>query len=179
MLGWDPGTAHLGYGVLDLSPTRSRAIAYGELGEGLPERMADKLDELALRIDKVMNTHCPDVLVYENQAGVEVAMQRDGEGSNFSSRALHEVCGMLRFAARCSLDEPIPCYDPQPRSIKVALLGRGHGGADKKAIQWGVERLFGVRAGQHAADALAAAVCGARIHRLTTAKHRSTAALIT
>ncbi len=164
--------------MLELSATRSRALAYGELGEGLPERMQDKLDELARRIDTVMNTHCPDVLVYENQAGVEVAMQRDGEGSNYSSRALHEVCGMLRFAARCALAEPIPCYDPQPRSIKVALLGRGHGGADKKAIQWGVERLLGVRAGQHAADALATAICGSRLHRLATAKLRQTAALI-
>lgn len=140
--------------------------------------MRDKLDELALRIDRVMNTHCPDVLVYENQAGVEVAMQREGEGSNYSSRALHEVCGMLRFAARCSLDEPIPCYDPQPQSIKVALLGRGHGHADKKAVQWGIERLFGVRGGQHVADALASAVCGARIHRVAALRSRSAAALI-
>lgn len=153
-------------------------MAYGELGSGLPERMQDKLDELAIRIDRVMNTHCPDVLAYENQAGVEVAMQREGEGSNFASRALHEVCGMLRFAARCSLEEPIPCYDPQPRSIKVALLGRGHGGAGKKSIQWAIERLFGVRASQHAADALATGVCAARLHRLALAKHRSHAQLV-
>lgn len=164
--------------MLELAATRSRALAYGELGDALPADMSDKLDELALRIDRVMNTHCPDVLVYENQAGVEVAMQREGKGSNYSSRALHEVCGMLRFAARCALDEPIPCYSPQPRSIKVALLGSGHGGADKKAIQWGIERLFGVRAGQHAADALASAVCGARIHRLALAKRRACGALI-
>jgi Holliday junction resolvasome RuvABC endonuclease subunit len=169
---------HLGYGVLDLAPTRSRAVAYGVLGDGLPERPADKLDELALRIDRVMNTHCPDVVAYEDQAGVEVAMQRDGEGSNYSSRRLHEVTGMLRFAARCTLDAPLPCYCPQPRTIKVALLGKGYGKAEKKSVQWGVERLFGVRASSHVCDAIATAVCGARMHRLAMAKLRSVATLI-
>ena len=169
---------HLGYGVIDLAPTRSRAVAYGELGQGLPVEPAAKLDELALRIDRVMNTHCPDVLSYENQQGVEVAMQRDGTGSNFHSRLLHEVSGMLRFAARCSLDEPIPCYSPQPRSIKVALLGKGHASADKKAVQRGVEMLFGVRASSHVCDAIATAVCGARQHRVAMATRRASATLI-
>lgn len=172
------GTTHLGYGVIDLQPTRSRAVAYGELGQGLPVEPADKLDELALRIDRVMNTHCPDVLAYENQQGVEVAMQRGGSGTNFHSRLLHEVSGMLRFAARCSLDEPLPCYAPQPRSIKVALLGKGHGSASKQEVQRAILVLFGVQTTQHAADAIATAVCGARLHRLALAKRRQSAQLI-
>jgi Holliday junction resolvasome RuvABC endonuclease subunit len=175
---------NLAYVVLELSPTRSRAVAYGTLGEGLPEKPRNKLDELAIRIDRVMNTHCPDVVGYEDQAGVEVAKQRAKERNDprmvvtFSSHQLHEVVGMLRFAARCSLDTPLPCYTPQPRSIKVALLGKGHGNAEKKSVQWGVERLLGVRGSSHVADALATAICTARMHRVLSARDRATAAVI-
>jgi Holliday junction resolvasome RuvABC endonuclease subunit len=174
VIGWDPGTSNLGYGVLDLGPSHARCLAHGNVGEGSADGVGTQLDALAHRIDRILNTYEPDVVAYEDQAGVEVAMQRDGTGSNYSSRRLHEVCGMLRFAARCALSEPVPLYIGQPRSIKVAVLGRGHGGADKKAIQAWIDRMFGIKSTQHGADAIGAAIFGSKAHRIETAKKRPT-----
>jgi crossover junction endodeoxyribonuclease RuvC len=177
-IGWDPGTANLGYGVLDLGPSHARCLAHGNVGQSSERGVDEQLDSLASQIDALMNRWTPELMGYEDQAGVEVAMQRDGTGSNYSSRRLHEVTGMLRFAARCSLAEPIPLYVTQPRSIKVAVLGRGHGGADKKAVQRWIDRMFGIKSNQHGADALGAALAGVRRHRVELATRRHSAARI-
>lgn len=178
VIGWDPGTANLGYGVLELSPSRTRCLAHGNVGERSDRGVREQLRALAQTIDELMNRWTPEVMGYEDQAGVEVAMQRDGTGSNYSSRRLHEVTGMLTYAATCSLAESIPLYVTQPRSIKVAVLGRGHGGADKKAVQSWIDRMFGIKSNQHGADALGAAIAAVRYHRIESAKRRSSAALI-
>lgn len=177
-IGWDPGTANLGFGVLDLGPAHTRCLAHGNVGASSARGINEQLDELAATIDEIMNRWTPEVMGYEDQAGVEVAMQRDGTGSNYSSRRLHEVTGMLRYAARCSLTEPIPLYIPQPRSVKVAVLGRGHGGADKKSVQRWIERMLGIKADSHGADALGVAIAAVRIHRVEQAKRRQSAARI-
>lgn len=177
-IGWDPGTSNLGYGVLDLGPSYARCLAHGNVGESKVSTVHEQLNALSLRIDELMNRWTPEVMGYEDQAGVEVAMQRDGTGSNYSSRRLHEVTGMLRHAANTGLAEPIPLYVPQPRTIKVAVLGKGHGGADKKAVQRWIDRMFGIKSNQHGADAIGAAIAAVRYHRLECAKRRGAARLI-
>lgn len=178
VIGWDPGTSNLGFGVLDLGPSHARCLAHGNVGQGSAHGPQAQLNALASKIDQIMQEHCPDLMAYEDQAGVEVAMQRDGTGSNYSSRRLHEVTGMLRYAARCALSEPIPLYVPQPRSIKVAVLGRGHGGADKKSVQRWIDRMFGIVSSSHAADAIGAAITAARMHRVELASRRRASQLI-
>jgi crossover junction endodeoxyribonuclease RuvC len=173
VIGWDPGTANLGFGVLDLGTSHSRCLAHGNVGQSSLKGIDAQLNALSRTIDELMNRWTPEVMGYEDQAGVEVAMQRDGTGSNYSSRRLHEVTGMLRHAANTALAEPIPLYTPQPRTIKVAVLGRGHGGADKKSVQRWIERMFGIKADSHGADALGAAITAVRYHRLELAKRRS------
>ena len=177
-IGWDPGTANLGFGVLDLGPSWSRCLAHGNVGESSDRGIDAQLNALSRKIDQIMNEWTPEVMAYEDQAGVEVAMQRDGTGSNYSSRRLHEVTGMLRHAANTALSEPIPLYVPQPRTIKVAVLGKGHGGADKKAIQRWIDRMFGIQSTSHGADAIGAAIAAVRYHRLAVASQRRSAALI-
>jgi crossover junction endodeoxyribonuclease RuvC len=181
-LGWDPGMRYLGWGVLELGPTSSRALAWGTLGEANDRPWHERLDELAHGIDVVMNTHLPDVVAYEDQAGIEVAMQRDGADSGMggspASRRLHEVCGMIRYAARCALDAPLPCYCIQPRTIKVSVLGKGRGSGDKSQIQSAIRALFGVKDNQHASDALATAVAGSRKHRQAMMLLRRSASVI-
>lgn len=172
ILGWDPGVKFLGYGVLALEATRSRCLAHGVLGTGMDDASpAERLDALATGIDGLMNTWTPDVTGYEDQTGVNIAMERAGK-SNAFSRRIHEVTGMIRMGARCSLAEPVPVYSHQPRVIKIALLGKGHGNATKDEIKWGVDRLFGVKTNQHAADAIACAVASARSHRVAMATRR-------
>jgi Holliday junction resolvasome RuvABC endonuclease subunit len=174
-LGWDPGVKYLGYGVLELGPTRSRCLAHGVLGADLGDMPAqERLDELAFAVDGIMNTWLPDVCAFEDQTGVSIAMEAAGK-SNVHSRRIHEVVGMLRFAARCSLDVAVPIYSVQPRSMKIGLMGKGHGQATKKDVQWAVDRLFAVQSNQHACDAIGIAVVAPRLHRQAVAVRRMSA----
>lgn len=177
-LGWDPGLATLAFGVLELLPSSTRVLEYGDLGE--PDAKlssAERLNRICRNVDRIMNTYCPDLLTFEAQAGVHVGKDREGQPAHISLRYVHAVTGILRMAANTALAEAIPCYEPQPSTIKVALLGRGHGHAEKAEVKRGVERLFGVkRCSSHAADALAAAVCGVRVHRVEQQRARVRAA---
>lgn len=167
-VGFDPGLATLGFGVLDLQPASTRVLEYGDIGEPdaqLPN--AERLNRICVKVDGIMNRWCPDVMGIEAQAGVHVGKDREGQPGHLSLRFVHAVTGILRMAACTALAEAIPCYEPQPVSVKVALLGRGHGHAEKAAIKAGVERLLGVkRPSSHAADALAVAICAVRLHRV-------------
>lgn len=176
--GWDPGVVYLAYGVIELSPARSRVLDHAVIGDGNTAHTYDeRLDVIATNIDRVMNRWCPDAIGYEDQSGVEAARRRDGTAEvNFASHWVHDVCGMIRFAARCSLEEPVPCYRATPQSIKVALLGKGNRGADKSAIKSGVRQLFGVqKCSSHEADAIAMAVTTLRKHNLAEARRRAAA----
>lgn len=167
IIAFDPGVAHLGYGLLEVSPMRLRVLAHGDVGEASvkDERVERRLDRLASTIDGLFNTWLPDVCGYENQSGVEVAMQAAGL-SNYDSRRVHEVTGMIRCSARTALAEPLPVFVPSPRTIKVATLGKGCGGADKAQVRRGIKRLLGVTCGEHAADALACSIATLRQFRL-------------
>jgi Holliday junction resolvasome RuvABC endonuclease subunit len=178
-LGWDPGVKYLAYGVVDLGPTRSRCLANGIIGDKLGDMpISERLDEMSFAIDGILNTWMPDVCGYEDQTGVSIAMEAAGK-SNVKSRRIHEVVGMIRFAARCSLSDAVPVYSVQPRSMKIGLLGKGHSQASKEQVQWAVERFFGVKTNQHAADAIGIAVVSARLDRLASAQRRRSGATIT
>ena len=180
-VGFDPGLATLGFGVLDLQPASTRVLEYGDIGEpdaDMPH--GERLTRICVTVDRIMNRHCPDVMAIEAQAGVHTGKDREGQPAHISLRYVHAVTGILRMAAVSSLAEAIPVYEPQPSSWRVALLGRGHGFASKEEIKAGVQRLFGIaRCSSHAADALAVAVCGVRQHRVAerTARAREAAAM--
>lgn len=166
--GFDPGVRTLGFGVIEALPASTRVLAYGDMGEPDAELpIGVRLNRIAVGIDRLMNQWCPDALGFEAQAGVHAGQDRAGQPMHIVLRYVHAVTGMMRMAACTALAEPIPCYEPQPVSAKVALLGRGHGHAEKHLVQAGVQRLFGIkRCSSHAADALAVAVCTLRQHRI-------------
>lgn len=167
IVGWDPGLATLGFGVIESLPASTRVLGHGDIGE--PDATlshAERLDRICRKVDRVMNKYCPDALGLEAQAGVHVGKDREGQPAHISLRYVHAVTGIIRMAANTALDEAIPCYEPQPSSIKLALLGRGSGHAEKGQVKAGVARLFGVkRCNSHEADALATAVCTLKLHR--------------
>lgn len=171
----------MAYGVLEISASRSRVLDHKNIGHAdaaVPYGV--RLSELAHRIDQVMNKWCPDVVGYEDQAGVAVGnAERESDAVNFASHWVHDVCGMLRFAAACALETPVPCYTAPPQSIKVAVLGKGARSADKKQIKHAIRTLFGVtKCSSHEADAIAMAVAALRRHRRAELAQRKVGAVI-
>lgn len=172
-VGFDPGLATLAFGVIELLPASTRVLDRGDIG--VPDAAlshGERLNRVCVRVDAIMNKWCPDLMAFEAQAGVHVGKDREGQAQHLSLRHVHAVTGILRMAANTALAEPIPVYEPQPVSVKVALLGRGHGHASKKEMQAGVARLLGVKGSEHVADALATALCGVRLHRVAAQKAR-------
>lgn len=167
VIGFDPGLASLGFGVIDFRASSTRVLEHGDIGEpGTDASTAERLDRICRNVDYLMNKHCPDIMGYEAQAGVQFGKERDGQQSHINLRQVHAVTGVLRMAGNTALAEAIPVYTPQPSSIKVALLGKGSGHAEKAQVREGVRRLFGVTScGSHDADAIATALCTLKQHR--------------
>jgi crossover junction endodeoxyribonuclease RuvC len=167
VIGFDPGLATLGFGVVEFGPSSTRVLDHGDIGEpGADASTAERLDRICQNVDFLMNKHAPDILGYEAQSGVQWGKEREGQDSHINLRQVHAVTGILRMAGNTALAEAIPIYTPQPSSIKVALLGKGSGHAEKNQVREGVRRLFGVsRCSSHDADAIATAVCALKQHR--------------
>jgi crossover junction endodeoxyribonuclease RuvC len=181
-LGVDPGFANLGLGVVEVTNSSTRVLLHDTFITSPKDDTAGRLDAIADRLLDAIEDFRVQILAYENQAGVEVGMQlmREKEGTaggtNYSSRRVHEVSGIIRGAARAF---ELPCYCLAPSTIKVALLGKGGGHAKKAQLKVAVRRLLGVvGCSEHAADALATAIGGVQAHRRAQLALRAAKSLI-
>lgn len=162
VLGIDPGTATLGYGVVETSGTGLRAIDHGAIETDprlpLPERLLQIDRALAILIER----HRPAI------AGVE----RLFFTSNVQSAlAVGQARGVVLVAAARA---GIPVREATPSAIKSAVTG--HGRADKSGVGLMVQRILGLDAvptPDDAADALAIAIWAANAESTTEAGARS------
>jgi len=154
VLGIDPGTAMTGYGLVERTGSRLRAVDYGCLetpaGMPLPERLILIQDGL---ID-LIETHLPDL----------VAVERLFFNKNVQTAfAVGQARGVaLLTAARYGL----PVHEYGPHEVKVAVTGNGR--AEKGQVQRMVQTVLGLAVlprPDDAADALAIAICLAHAHR--------------
>ncbi len=148
VLGIDPGTASTGYGVVARDGSVMRALTYGviETKAGLaPER---RLADIHARVSELCETHRPEALAVEELyfgANVRTAF------------AVGQARGVVLLAAG-QLGLPSRSYTPQ--AVKSAVCG--HGAARKEQVSRMIARLLGLASdapSDHAADALAVAVC--------------------
>ena len=154
VLGIDPGTAMTGYGLVERTGSRLRAVDYGCLetpaGMPLPERLLLIQDGL---ID-LIESHRPDL----------VAVERLFFNKNVQTAfAVGQARGVgLLTAARFGL----PVHEYGPHEVKLAVTG--HGRAEKVQVQRMVQVVLGLAVlprPDDAADALAIAICLAHAHR--------------
>jgi crossover junction endodeoxyribonuclease RuvC len=154
ILGIDPGLANTGWGVVEQAGSRLRCLAYGCITtlscDPLPSRLAAIHEELLRVIDR-----------YAPQAG---AVESVYFGTNAKTAF---ATGQARGAALLALaggGRALGEYGPG--EIKMAVVGSGS--ADKGQVQYMVRtilRLDRDPTPDHAADALAAAICHAHRSR--------------
>jgi crossover junction endodeoxyribonuclease RuvC len=148
VIGIDPGTASTGYGVVQSVGSRLRALADGVIetrsGTPLERRLAD----IHARVGELLDEHAPDA----------VAIEELYFGTNVRTAfAVGQARGVVLLAAG---QRGIPSRSYTPQQVKGAVCG--HGRADKDQVGRMVARLLGLAkppAADHAADALAVAVC--------------------
>ncbi|MDR0402886.1 MAG: crossover junction endodeoxyribonuclease RuvC [Treponema sp.] len=155
IIGIDPGLASSGWGVIEYAGSRLNYLAHGciETEAALPR--AERLFFIYRRINEVLETWIP----------AEAAMETLYFGKNVSSAiAVAEARGVLSLAAA---ERSLPLAEFTPHAIKQAVTGVSR--AEKGQVQEMVRLILGlpvVPAPDHAADALAAALCLAHAPRL-------------
>jgi crossover junction endodeoxyribonuclease RuvC len=159
VLGIDPGTVRLGYGVVDCGgPGRGRAgrgddVRYVECGVLTAPAKASRqarLAEIGAALRELVVELRPDV----------VAMEEAFFGKNVQSTlALGEARGVAIFIAA---EEGLSVSGYAPATVKQSVVG--HGRATKDQIGYLVRALLSLRRVPEpdAADALAIAICHAR-----------------
>lgn len=150
VLGLDPGSRRLGFGILERTNHRWRRLDGGTVRLNPADALAERLEAAYAAVVELLHRHTPDLVVIEEcfvAQGPKAAL------------ILGEVRGVLLLAVR---QARIECLEVAPRAVKLAVVGRG--GAAKEQIQYMIPRLIDQCPGPLApdeADALAIAFCGA------------------
>jgi crossover junction endodeoxyribonuclease RuvC len=150
VLGIDPGTADTGYGVVVARGRTLAALDGGVIvtraGVPLERRLAD----IHIRVSDLIREHGPAALAVE-----DLYFGRNAH----SAFAVGQARGAVLLSAGLA---GIPCFSYTPQAVKQAVCGSG--GAGKDQVQRMVGALLSLPelpAPDHAADALAVAICHA------------------
>jgi crossover junction endodeoxyribonuclease RuvC len=158
VLGIDPGLANTGYGVVARRRGQLLALDGGVIAtraELAPER---RLAEIHAAVDALLEEHDPDA----------VALEELYFGQNVRTAfAVGQARGAVLLAAG---QHGLPCSSYTPQQVKGAVCGSGR--AQKDQVARMVKTLLGLAEEprpDHAADALAVAICHANCAPLARA----------
>ena len=158
VLGIDPGTANTGYGVVARHGTRLVALDGGVIETPAGADPGERLAAIHARIGELLDAHQPVALAVEDLYF----------GANARSAfAVGQARGVVVLAAG---QRRLPCFSYTPQQVKGAVCGSGR--ADKRQVQRMVQTLLALAElprPDHAADALAVAICHANGARLRAA----------
>jgi crossover junction endodeoxyribonuclease RuvC len=150
VLGIDPGTARMGYGIVERTGSRLRMVDAGCLQTAAELPLAKRLLAIHELLVDLIELHSPDL----------VAVERLFFSKNAQTAfAVGQARGVVLLAAG---QRGIPCWSYTPQQIKGAVCGSGR--AAKDQVQRMVQTLLSLEQPprpDHAADALAVAICHA------------------
>jgi crossover junction endodeoxyribonuclease RuvC len=162
ILGIDPGLANTGWGIVEAEGSRFRCVAYGCIRTAGAEDTARRCKSVHDGLKDLIGRYGP----------AEAAIE-----SIYFSRnvATAMTTGHARGAALVAVaDAGMPVAEYGPGEIKLAVVGTGS--ADKVQVTYMVRTILGLDhdpTPDHAADALAAAICHAN-QRVARARGRET-----
>jgi len=148
VLGIDPGSESLGWGILEGGPLRYRGIAYGVIRPGKREGFSKRLLNIHEGVCEVIDKYNPDVLAVE-----EAFFARNAK----VALKLGQVRGVILLVGE---SKGLTIAEYSPRLIKQTVVG--YGNAEKLQVQEMVKVLLGLEKipePNDAADALATGIC--------------------
>lgn len=164
IIGIDPGLRNTGWGIVDVSGNALVFVASGTIKTDAKLDLAARLVTLYGGIEEVLRSHVPGEAAIEN-----TFVNRDGS----ATLKLGQARGVALLApARAGLT----VSEYAPNAVKKTVIGAGHG--DKRQIQMMVKTLMpkAVFETEHAADALAVAICHAHMRSAANLSGRISAA---
>ncbi|HEV8427259.1 MAG TPA: crossover junction endodeoxyribonuclease RuvC [Pyrinomonadaceae bacterium] len=148
VLGIDPGSQTMGWGVVEGNGRRYSLVAFGSVRASSSLKFSTRLLKMCTALEEVIAEHRPDACALEDSflaTNVKVSMK------------LGQVRGVvLLVAERAGLE----ICEYSPRTIKQTVVG--YGNAEKHQVQEMVRLLLALKSvpsPHDAADALAAAIC--------------------
>jgi crossover junction endodeoxyribonuclease RuvC len=158
VLGIDPGTAALGYGV-ERSRGRLREIDHGCLVTSPDQTLPERLLQIHTLVDELIALHQPDL----------VAVERLFFSKNVQTAfAVGQARGVVLLAAA---QHGAPVREATPNEVKSAITG--YGAADKEQVSRMVQLVLGMSERPRpddAADALAVATWAANTEETITVR---------
>lgn len=150
ILGIDPGTNVLGYGVLKVTGRSAKMVAMGVIDLRKVSDGYLKLGRIYERILGIIDAFMPD----------ELAIEAPFFGKNVQSMLKLGRAQGVTIAAAISRD--IPVHEYAPLKIKMAITGNGQ--SSKEQVAGLLQRMLGIAEASmlpylDATDALAAAYC--------------------
>ncbi len=162
VLGIDPGTAALGYGIVESTRGRLREVDHGCLETSPDTSLPARLLAIHAVIDELVTSHRPDVMAVERLFFSRNVQTAIGVG---------QARGVVLLAAA---QHGVPVIEATPSEVKSAIAG--YGAADKAQVQRMVQLVLGMAelpTPDDAADALAIAVWGANTAGSATGRQRT------
>lgn len=150
VLGIDPGTAHTGYGVVLAHGSTLAALDGGVFRTERTGALEERLTQIHGWVCELIEEHEPDAVAVEDLFFGQNAR---------SAFAVGQARGVTLLAAG---QASVPCFSYTPQAVKQAVCGNGR--AQKDQVQRMVGALLKLPAPpepDHAADALAVAICHA------------------
>ena len=154
VLGIDPGTAALGYGIVESSRGRVREVDHGCLVTSPDTALPERLLAVHAIVDELIAVHSPRLLAIER-----LFFSKNAQ----TAFAVGQARGVVLLAAA---QHRVPVVEATPNEVKSAIAG--YGAADKEQVQRMVQLVLGMAElprPDDAADALAIAVWGAHSAR--------------
>jgi crossover junction endodeoxyribonuclease RuvC len=150
VLGIDPGTASTGFGVVERCGGALASRGGGVISTKPDQPLERRLAAISACLHELVAEHRPAALAIE-----DIFFGRNVR----TAFAVGQARGAILAAAGAG---GIPCFAYTPQAVKLAVCGSGRAGKDQ--VQRMVAALLGLDeppASDHAADALALAICHA------------------
>ena len=151
VLGIDPGTRHIGWGVIEAAGPRARHVAHGVLHLDPELSIADRLVGIDDALGALIEEHAPTAGAVES-----IFFSRDPQSA---AKLGHARGVILLRLARAKL----PIGEYAPALVKRSVVGKG--AADKRQVALVVQAALGLAEplASDAADALAVALTHLRV----------------
>ena len=151
VLGIDPGTAVMGYGIIESQDDEITLVDYGALTSPLRSSIGERLSYLYSKLLEIISRYQPEV----------VAVEQPFVAKNV--RTALAIGKAQAVAILAAANNKIPCHEYTPAQIKQRIAN--YGASSKEQIQEMVRLQLGlsqIPEPNDAADALAVAICHLR-----------------
>jgi crossover junction endodeoxyribonuclease RuvC len=159
ILGFDPGLATVGFGVIDIASDRHSLVDFGVIRTSASDSLATRLRTIRDDAERILHEHKPDFVAIEELFFVK--------NITTGIKVAHARGVLLELLDRSGIEH----ISLTPLQIKQGVTGYGQ--ATKQQVQIMVARILHLTSAirsDDAADALAIAICGSHAYNMTLIK---------